>query len=127
MDASAGGVPPIAFLINLLNASGTTLTLQQATLAGGIWFATVPSIGDQILPGAARLYVNAPQQSFSGLGGTLLFAPATGGTITVGWSWPSGQMPQAAAYAQNTSLIVTGQLINSGTGQPDFQVQITPS
>ncbi|HTJ26267.1 MAG TPA: hypothetical protein VMA36_08880 [Candidatus Limnocylindria bacterium] len=123
-DGSAA-LPAIAFLVDLQNGSGTTLTLQTATLTAGLWLPPAPQIADQILPGAMPRYVNAPAQSFSGLGGSLIFVPMTGGSITIGWTWPSGQAPQAGAYGQNTSLIVRGQLINAGTGQPNFQVQVS--
>jgi hypothetical protein len=114
----------VSFRIDVQNASGTTLALQTATLTGGVWVPAPPAIGSAVFPGGAPSYLNSATQSFSGLGGTLIFVPNTGGSITVGWSWPSGKAPSAAASAQRTSIPVRGQLINVGSSEPVFQVLI---
>jgi len=126
--AGAGVLPATAFLIDLVNGSGTTLTLQVATLTNGVWVpAPGPQIGSPVFPGDAPQYVNAPTNVFSGLGGQLQFVPMTGGTITIAWTWPSGGKPDAAVFTQKTNLVARGNLINTGSGQPDFQVSVTPT
>ena len=125
-DGSAA-IPAIAFLIDVQNGSGTTLALAFFALTGGVWVPAPPNPSSPINPGDAPRYVNAPAQSFSGLGGKLQFAPTTGGTITVAWDWPSGSAPTAAVYTERTSLVARGVLINAGSGQPDFQVSVTPT
>ncbi len=130
-DPSAAGNDPAAalpsFAIAVQNASGTTLALQTATLASGAWLPPAPAIGSGVFPGDAPRYVNVSLQAFSGLGGTLILVPMTGGSITIGWSWPSGGTPAAAAYGQNTSISVDGTLINVGSSQPTFQVVVGTS
>lgn len=114
----------MAFVITVQNASGTTLALQVATLSAGVWVPPPPVVGSAVFPGDTPRYANAQAGAFSGLGGSLMFVPMTGGSITIGWIWPSGGLPEAAAYGQNTSIVVSGSLINVGTAQPTFQVII---
>ncbi len=118
------GTASLAFVIAVQNASGTTLALQTATLSAGTWVPPAPVAGSGVFPGEAPRYVNVPVGPFSGLGGSLVFVPMTGGSITVGWVWPAGGMPEAAAYAQNTAIAVNGVLINLGSAQPTYQVTI---
>jgi hypothetical protein len=114
-----------ALTVSITNGSGTTMSLQAASLSAGSWLPPAPAIGTPLQAGAFLSYRNG-SDIFSGLGGYLQLVPMTGGTITIGWSWPSGQGASGYAFAQQTSGIgVTYDVINPNTSQPTLQVQLS--
>lgn len=114
-----------SFAIRITNGSGTTVSVQTATLTSGQWQGTPPAPGAPILSGQTQQYVNAAMQIFTGLGGTITLVPMTGGTVYVTWSWPQGTAPTGWALAQNTKgIAVTSQLTGVGSSNPVLQVSI---
>jgi len=111
--------------ISIQDASGTTLTVNYGTLTGGT-FDSAPVPGTTIQPGKVVSYVNGTTSIFTSLGGSILLTPASGGSISVNWNWPSGSSASGSVTAQSVNgLGVSYQMLNTQTNFPTLQVMIT--
>ncbi len=124
---AAGALGSSAMTVTITNGSGTGMSLQAAQLSAGSWLPPAPVIGSPLDAGATVAYRNG-SDIFSGLGGYVQLVPLTGGIVTIGWSWPSGQAASGYAYAQQTSgIAVSYDVINPNTSQPTLQVRFSNS
>lgn len=122
---TAGALGSSVMTVTITNGSGTGMSLQAASLSAGSWVPPAPVIGSPLGAGATVSYRNS-SDIFSGLGGYVQLVPLTGGIVTIGWSWPSGQGATGYAYAQQTSgIAVSYDVINPNTSQPTLQVQFS--
>lgn len=89
-----------AVQITISNGSGATLTINLGYLTGGIW-DNPPVSGSTILSGDERTFTNGASDNFTSLGGEILLTPATGGSVTVSWTWPFGTVVSGFCKANN--------------------------
>jgi hypothetical protein len=113
--------------INILNSSGTTLAIGPYSLTGGEWESGhKPDSRYPIDSGGTVVYANIAPHYFSGLGGSMVLYPMTGGWINVNWSWPSGKAPTGWATPDSTTGIeVNSSLIGVGSSNVTLQVVLT--
>jgi hypothetical protein len=114
--------------ISVNNASDAQIVLNYGTLTGGDWEnGTAPVPGSVIVAGQND-YINGADDAFTALGGSILLTPASGGTITISWSWPRGSGVTGTTTGNTlTGLAVTSSVINSQSMNPTLQVYITDS
>jgi hypothetical protein len=116
----------ITIVVN--DASDASITLNYGQLTGGDWEDnTQPVPGTTISPGQ-NTFVNGADNAFESLGGLILLTPASGGTITVTWSWPRGSGVTGTTTGNSLNgLAVTSSVINTQSMNPQMQVYITDS
>jgi|GEM_PF-2627956 hypothetical protein len=113
--------------ISVTNSSPITLTLAGAVLAAGYWQQPPPNVGSVLLPGAPQLIaVNAADSVFSSVAGTLTFAPADGGSLTMSWIWPNNQGLQAVGSANSTSLTMHYSTYSDMSNDGNVQFVVLP-
>ncbi|MES2207690.1 MAG: hypothetical protein V4525_12980 [Pseudomonadota bacterium] len=111
--------------ISIQDTSGATITVNYGTLTGG-YFDPVPIPGTTIQPGTTVSYVNGANDNFTYPGGSILLTPASGGSISVNWNWPSGSLANGSVTTQSVSgLGVSYQMVNTQTNSPTLQVVIS--
>jgi hypothetical protein len=111
--------------IDIQDASGTSLTLNYGTLSSGNW-ETQPVPGSTIKPGDSSTFVNGATNNFASLGGTIFLTPASGGTITIGWSWPNGSpVTSTVPTTALSDIAVTHSLTNTNSDFPRLTVMVT--
>ncbi len=112
------------FTVQTTNSSGTLLIIQNFTLTGGSW-EQPPKAGDAVNSGDTKAYNNLTDQPFTGLGGTMVLVPASGGSITLAWNWPWGGVATGSATAAGLNGIsVSATVINQNTANPTLQVTV---
>jgi hypothetical protein len=113
--------------ISVTNSSPITLILAGAVLAAGNWQQPPPYVGYALLPGAPQLIaVNAADSAFGSVAGTLTFAPADGGSLTMSWIWPNNQGLQAVGSANSTSLTMQYSTYNDMSNDGNVQFVVLP-
>ncbi|MEP9358779.1 hypothetical protein [Sphingomonas sp. KR3-1] len=121
--ASNGVVRQITIQIN--NGSDSDVGIGSSQLTGGNWVGPGPVPGNVISAGQDS-FADGATNIFTALGGQIQLAPASGGTITITWSWPHGL--GVTGSTSSTSLVglsVTSQVINTQTNNPTLQVYIS--
>ena len=108
------------------DSSDAQIAVNYGQLTGGDWEnGTAPVPGSVITPGQ-NLFVNGASDTFTQLGGMILMSPASGGTITINWSWPRGSGVTGSVTGNSlTGLAVTSAVINTQSMNPTLQVYIT--
>lgn len=108
------------------NASGATVNIAYSTLTGGSW-DPAPIPGTPITPaGPPTNFVNGAADTFSSLGGTLVLYPASGGSITIGWSWATGTGYSSSVTSTSLNGIgVSSQITGQQTNFATLQVFVT--
>jgi len=98
--------------LTVSDSSDTTMFVNSFNLTGGKWDPkNQPAPGDVISPGNLPNYINYTDQPFTSVGGTINLGPASGGTISINWSWPYGGSFQTSTSSTGTSnLKVTYQV-----------------
>ncbi len=117
---------PRSVTIQLQDASQAQIFLQSYSLSGGSW-ATPPGTpvpGTVISPTSTPSYVNAAGTVYDTIGGTINLAPASGGQITITWSWTFGSLVTASATSSSLSGIAVTYLL-SGTQGTNPTLQVT--
>ncbi|PTR14390.1 hypothetical protein C8R31_10662 [Nitrosospira sp. Nsp2] len=121
-----GTVRSITIQIN--NSSDGDLGIASGQLTGGNWEGSGsepgPVPGNVISAGNVS-FVNGASNVFSVLGGDIQLAPASGGSITITWSWPHGLgVTGSTSTSTLTGLSVTSSVINPQTNNPTLQVYV---
>lgn len=113
--------------IQINNSSDGDVGIGSGQLTGGNWDGPGPIPGNVISAGGAS-FVNGASNIFTALGGTIQLAPASGGTITITWSWPHGLGVTGSTSGNSlVGLSVTSTVINTQSDFPTLQVYITDS
>ena len=121
--ASNGVVRQINIQIN--NGSDGDVGVGSSQLTGGNWVGPGPIPGNVISAGQDS-FADGATNSFTALGGSIQLAPASGGTITISWSWPHGLGVTGSTSSSSLSgLSVTSAVINQQTNSPTLQVYIS--
>ncbi len=110
------------------NASDAQIAVNYGTLTGGDWEnGTQPQPGSVITAGS-NTFINGAGDAFTVIGGTILLSPASGGTITITWSWPRGSGVTGTTTGNSlTGLAVASTVVNTQSMNPTMQVYITDS
>ncbi|MCC9622863.1 hypothetical protein LPB41_14305 [Thalassospira sp. MA62] len=112
--------------INIGDYSAAEMILSYSTLDGGQW-KEQPIPGSVIKPGDDKIYVNGADDTFTKLGGKIVLGPASGGQITITWSWAPQSGVEGSVETKSLNGIGTGfQWINEQSLRPTLQVTITP-
>jgi hypothetical protein len=117
---------PRSVTIQLQDASQAQIFLQSYSLSGGSWANPpgTPVPGTVISPTSTPSYVNAAGTVYDTIGGTINLAPASGGQITITWSWTFGSLVTASATSSSLSGIAVTYLL-SGTQGTNPTLQVT--
>ncbi|MFJ2682415.1 hypothetical protein ACIOYV_01585 [Pseudomonas sp. NPDC087342] len=109
--------------VEIFNSSGADIAVNYAQLTGREW-AIPPTPGTLICPSQQQAYVNGVSNTLSSLGGQISLMPASGGSITSAWNWPSGSPVSGSVNSIATNLAVTHQISNTQTNNPTMQIVI---
>lgn len=124
---AVGGDPVRTLTVQVNNVSEGDLGIGSAALTGGSWIGQAPVPGNVISPPGTS-FVNGASNIFTALGGTLQLAPASGGSITITWTWPHGMGVTTSATGNAlVGLAVTSTVINTQTNNPTLQVYVNNS
>jgi hypothetical protein len=108
------------------NASDAQVAVNYGTLTGGDWENNTAPIPGSVISAGQNTFVNGAGDAFTALGGTILLTPASGGTITITWSWPRGSgVTGTTSGNSRTGLAVASAVINTQSMNPTMQVYIT--
>jgi hypothetical protein len=111
--------------IDIADSSPTTLTLNYGRLTGGQW-QDAPAPGSIIKPGNNKSYVNGAATSYEALGGQIVLTPASGGLITIKWSWNFGSAVSGTVTSDGLDgLVISKQWINTQSHNPTYQITIS--
>jgi hypothetical protein len=116
---------PRSVTIQLQDSSQAQIFLQSFSLAGGSWQTPpgTPVPGTVISPTSTPSYVNAAGTVYDTIGGTISLAPASGGQITITWSWSFGSSATASVTSQSlTGIAVSYSLAGTQTTNPTLSV-----
>jgi hypothetical protein len=110
------------------NASDAQIAVNYGTLTGGEWENNSGPVPGSVITAGQNSFVNGAQDAFTVIGGTILLSPASGGTITLNWSWPRGSGVTGTTTSNSlTGLAVTSAVVNTQSLNPTMQVYITDS
>ena len=110
------------------NASDAQVTVNYGQLTGGDWENNSMPVPGSIISAGSNNFINGAENAFTALGGTILLTPASGGTITISWSWPRGSGVTGTTTGNSlTGLGVASTVINTQSNTPQMQVYITDS
>ncbi|WP_407050865.1 hypothetical protein [Methyloraptor flagellatus] len=112
--------------VSVTNSSPISLTLATAVLTAGYWLKPPPVDGSPLGPGGVLTAVNAADNAFGEVAGTLSFYPADGGQLTMSWIWPNGQGLSAVASANSNSLTMTYSTYNNLSNDATTLFIVTP-
>jgi hypothetical protein len=120
--------PVRTITISVSNASDAQVTVNFGTLTGGGWENNTQPVPGSIISAGLNQYINGGDNAFESLGGKILLTPASGGTITIEWSWPRGSGVTGSTTGNSlTGLGVSSTVINQQTNNPTMQVIIADS
>jgi|GEM_PF-4166558 len=112
--------------ISIADESAGSMIINYATLTGGEW-RYQPEAGSTIAPGDQPTYVVGTSGS-AALGGQMVLTPASGGEITIEFSWDGTGEPECNATPSGVSgLSIDTQMINTQSRAPTCQFMITNS
>lgn len=110
------------------NSSDAQIAVNYGQLTGGDWENNTQPIPGSVIVAGANSFINGAGDAFTALGGTILLTPASGGTITLTWSWPRGSGVTGSTTGNSlTGLAVASTIINTQSMNPQMQVYITDS
>lgn len=110
------------------NASDAQIAVNYGSLTGGDWENNSAPVPGSVITAGSNTFTNGAQDAFTVIGGTILLSPASGGTITISWSWPRGSgVTGTTAGNSLTGLAVASTVVNTQSMNPTMQVYITDS
>lgn len=110
------------------NASDAQIAVNYGQLTGGGWENGTQPVPGSVISAGSNTFINGAEDAFTSLGGTILLTPASGGTITLTWSWPRGSGVTGSTTGNSlTGLAVASTVINTQSMNPQMQVYITDS
>jgi hypothetical protein len=110
------------------NASDAQIAVNYGQLTGGDWENNSQPVPGAVISAGSNTFVNGADNAFTALGGTILLTPASGGTITIEWSWPRGSGVTGTTTGNSlTGLGVASTVINTQSMTPQMQVYVTDS
>jgi len=108
------------------NASDAQIAVNYGSLTGGDWENNSAPVPGSIITAGQNTFVNGAQDAFTVIGGTILLSPASGGTISINWTWPRGSGVTGSVTGNSlTGLAVTSAVINTQSMNPTLQVYVT--
>ncbi len=103
--------------LTVSDSSDTTLFVNSFNLSGGKWDPNnQPSPGEIISPGNLPNFINFTDAPFTAVGGMINLGPASGGSITINWSWPYGGSFQTSSSSSGTSNLKVTYQVSGQTG-----------
>jgi hypothetical protein len=109
----------------IVNASGADISVTYGVLTGAGAWETTPVPGTVIPSGGQQSYVSGVDNTLKAFGGSLLMAPANGGTITPTWDWPaSGPLTGSVTSTALDGLTVASSITGGATNHATMQVTI---
>ena len=112
--------------IDIADSSSGTLILEYATLNDGEW-EMEPSPGSTINPGDQVEYVNGSPGP-GPVGGRIVLMAASGGQLTISFSWDGEGQPDCNASLDGSStLSVDTQTINDESSNSTCEVTVSSS
>ena len=110
------------------NASDAQIAVNYGTLTGGDWESNTAPVPGSVITAGQNTFINGAADAFTVIGGTILLSPASGGTITITWSWPRGSGVTGSTTGNSlTGLGVASTVVNTQSMNPTMQVYITDS
>ena len=116
---------PRSVTVQLQDSSQAQIFVQSFSLSGGSWGTPPgsPVPGTVISPTSTPSYVNDAGTVYDTIGGTINLAPASGGQITITWSWAFGSSATASVTSQSlTGIAVSYSLAGTQTANPILSV-----
>lgn len=111
--------------LQIMDSSDTTFNVNTFSLSNGKWDPTQqPQLGQSLSPGQTLIYVNFTDTPYTGVGGTISFAPVSGGLVNITWAWNYGAPLQSGFVVQGTSLNYILSVAGQNTPFPTVQISI---